>query len=34
MVNLGFGFQTLMGVILALAGAGLYFMRAWRPKLA
>ena len=33
MVNLGFGFQTLMGVILALAGAGLYFMRTWRPKL-
>ena len=34
MVNLGFGFQTLMGVILALAGAGLYFLRTWRPKLA
>ncbi len=34
MVNLGFGFQTLMGVIMALAGAGLYFLRTWRPKLA
>lgn len=34
MVNLGFGFQALMGVVLALAGAGLYFLRTWRPKLA
>ncbi|MEB3340597.1 Ycf66 family protein [Okeania sp.] len=34
MVNLGFGFQALMGVILALSGAGLYFLRTWRPKLA
>ncbi|NEQ40376.1 MAG: hypothetical protein F6K40_30750 [Okeania sp. SIO3I5] len=34
MVNLGFGFQTLMGIVLALAGAGLYFLRTWRPKLA
>lgn len=34
MLNLGFGFQTLIGMILVFAGAGLYFMRTWRPKLA
>ncbi|MGB3514548.1 MAG: Ycf66 family protein [Microcoleaceae cyanobacterium] len=34
MVNLGFGFQALMGVVLILGGAGLYFLRTWRPKLA
>ncbi|CAD5955583.1 Ycf66-like protein [Planktothrix tepida] len=34
MVNLGLNFSSLVGIILAVAGAGLYFLRSWRPKLA
>ncbi len=34
MVNLGLNFSSLVGIILAVAGAGLYFMRTWQPKLA
>jgi len=34
MVNLGLNFSSLIGIILAVAGAGLYFLRSWRPKLA
>ena len=34
MVNLGLNFSSLLGIILAVAGAGLYFLRTWRPKLA
>lgn len=34
MVNLGLNFSSLVGIILAVAGAGLYFMRSWQPKLA
>lgn len=34
MVNIGFSFASLMGVILAVSGAGLYFMRSFRPNLA
>ena len=34
MVNLGLNWSSLLGIILAVAGAGLYFLRSWRPKLA
>ncbi|MGF1492984.1 MAG: Ycf66 family protein [Microcoleaceae cyanobacterium] len=34
MVNLGLNFSSLLGIILAIAGAGLYFLRIWQPKLA
>ncbi len=34
MVNLGLNFSSLLGMILAIAGVGLYFLRAWKPKLA
>ncbi len=34
MVNLGLNISSLLGIILAIAGAGLYFLRTWRPKLA
>ncbi len=34
MVNLGLNFSSLIGILLAVAGAGLYFLRSWRPKLA
>lgn len=34
MVNLGLNWSSLLGIILAVAGAGLYFLRTWRPKLA
>lgn len=34
MVNLGLNFSSLLGIILAVAGAGLYFLRSWQPKLA
>lgn len=34
MVNLGLNWSSLLGIILVVAGAGLYFLRSWRPKLA
>jgi len=34
MVNLGLNWSSLLGIILAIAGAALYFLRTWRPKLA
>ncbi len=34
MVNLGLNWSSLLGIILAVAGAGLYFLRTWKPKLA
>lgn len=34
MVNLGLNWSSLLGIILAVAGAGLYFLRSWKPKLA
>ncbi len=34
MVNLGLNFSSLLGIILAISGAGLYFLRSWKPKLA
>ena len=34
MVNVGFGWSSLVGIILALSGVGLYFLRAVRPALA
>ncbi|NJO71077.1 MAG: hypothetical protein HC825_03950, partial [Oscillatoriales cyanobacterium RM1_1_9] len=34
MVNLGLNFSSLLGIILAVSGAGLYFLRSWQPKLA
>ncbi|MDY7020678.1 MAG: Ycf66 family protein [Cyanobacteriota bacterium] len=34
MVNLGLNWSSLLGIILAVSGAGLYFLRSWRPKLA
>ncbi len=34
MVNLGLNFSSLVGIALAVSGAGLYFLRSWRPKLA
>lgn len=34
MVNLGLNFSSLLGIILVLSGAGLYFLRTWKPKLA
>jgi len=34
MVNIGLGFGSLLGITLALAGAGLYFLRTARPALA
>lgn len=32
MVNLGLNFSSLVGIALAVSGAGLYFLRSWRPK--
>lgn len=34
MVNFGLNWSSLLGIILVVAGAGLYFVRNWRPKLA
>ncbi|MCG5056937.1 Ycf66 family protein [Limnoraphis robusta Tam1] len=34
MVNLGLNWSSLLGIMLAVAGAALYFLRSWRPKLA
>ena len=34
MVNFGLTFSSLIGIVLILAGAGLYFLRSWKPKLA
>jgi hypothetical protein len=34
MVNLGFGLGTILGIGIALAGVGLYFLRTLRPNLA
>jgi hypothetical protein len=34
MVNLGLNWSSLLGIIVAVAGAALYFLRTWRPKLA
>ena len=34
MVNLGLNWSSLLGIMLAVAGAGLYFLRSWKPKLA
>lgn len=34
MVNVGFGWSSLVGIVLALAGVGLYFLRTFRPALA
>jgi len=34
MVNFGLTWSSFVGIALALGGAGLYFLRAWRPKLA
>lgn len=34
MVNLGLNFSSLVGIVLAVSGAGLYFLRSWDPKLA
>lgn len=34
MVNFGFGTASILGIFLAVAGAGLYFLRSVRPELA
>lgn len=34
MVNFGFNSASILGIILALAGAGLYFMRTLRPEVS
>ncbi|KGF72756.1 hypothetical protein DO97_05335 [Neosynechococcus sphagnicola sy1] len=34
MVNIGFGWSSLLGVVLVVAGAALYFLRSVRPALA
>ncbi|AMW30759.1 MULTISPECIES: Ycf66 family protein [Arthrospira] len=34
MVNLGLNWSSLLGIVLAVAGAALYFLRSWKPKLA
>jgi len=34
MVNFGLNWSSLLGIALAVAGAGLYFLRSWKPKLA
>lgn len=34
MVNFGFGSASILGIFLAVAGAGLYFLRTVRPELA
>jgi hypothetical protein len=34
MVNIGFGWASLLGIALALSGAGLYALRTMRPALA
>jgi hypothetical protein len=34
MVNVGFSWSSLLGIILAVAGAALYFLRSVRPSLA
>ncbi|HEY9701308.1 MAG TPA: Ycf66 family protein [Allocoleopsis sp.] len=34
MVNLGLNFASILGIILAIAGAGLYFLRSIRPELS
>lgn len=33
MVNVGFSWSSLLGIVLAVAGAGLYFLRSVRPGL-
>lgn len=34
MVNVGFGWSSLLGIALAVAGAALYFLRSVQPRLA
>ncbi|MBD3881091.1 Ycf66 family protein [Phormidium tenue FACHB-886] len=34
MVNVGFGWSSLVGIVLALSGVALYFLRTVRPNLA
>jgi hypothetical protein len=34
MVNVGFSFASLLGILFAVGGAGLYFLRQFRPNLA
>lgn len=34
MVNIGFGWSSLLGIALAVAGAALYFLRSVQPRLA
>ncbi len=34
MVNVGFSWSSLLGIVLAVAGAALYFLRSVRPSLA
>ncbi|NEP18802.1 MAG: hypothetical protein F6J97_18195 [Leptolyngbya sp. SIO4C1] len=34
MVNVGFSFASLLGIVFAVGGAGLYFLRQFRPNLA
>ncbi|GAB4379327.1 MAG: Ycf66 family protein [Elainellaceae cyanobacterium] len=34
MVNIGFGWPSILGIVLALGGAGLYALRSMRPALA
>ncbi len=34
MVNFGFNSASILGIFLAVAGAGLYFMRTFRPELS
>ncbi|MEO0456751.1 MAG: Ycf66 family protein [Cyanobacteria bacterium P01_A01_bin.114] len=34
MVNVGFSFASLLGIVFAIGGAGLYFLRQFRPNLA
>ncbi|HIK26855.1 MAG: Ycf66 family protein [Oscillatoriaceae bacterium SKW80] len=34
MVNVGFGWSSLLGIVLAVAGTALYFLRSVQPRLA
>lgn len=34
MVNFGFNSASVLGIVLALAGAGLYLMRSVRPEVS
>ncbi len=34
MVNFGFNSASILGIFLAVAGAGLYFMRSLRPEIS